>query len=298
VTYHEISPDGSRVLYWADQDIDQVTELYSVPIDGGTPVKLNTPLVAGRAVIPAVQSHVSPDGSRVVYMADQDTNDVFELYSVPIAGGAVTKLNGPLVSGGQVNFLFTFSPDSSRVVYIADQETNDVRELYSVPLAGGLATKLNRPLVAGGDVSSLRISRDSRRVYYSADQDIDGVTELYSVPLAGPAEAGGKLNSPLIVGRSIQSFALSPEGSRIVYTADQDTDNTFELYSMPAAGGAVTKVNTPVIPGGGVRSFAFGPDGRTVLYSARQDSTQIELYLGDNGALAPVHRLYAPALRR
>ena len=45
----------------------------------------------------AYDFQVSPDGSTVVYRADQDTDDVFELYSVPIGGGASTKLNLSLI---------------------------------------------------------------------------------------------------------------------------------------------------------------------------------------------------------
>ena len=35
--------------------------------------------------------------------ADQDVNDDVELFSVPLAGGGVTQLNGPLVAGGDVS---------------------------------------------------------------------------------------------------------------------------------------------------------------------------------------------------
>ena len=42
-----ISPDASRVVYRADQATDEVSELYSVPLAGGTPVRLNATLVAG-----------------------------------------------------------------------------------------------------------------------------------------------------------------------------------------------------------------------------------------------------------
>jgi len=39
-----ISPDGSRVVYLADQDADELLELYSVPIDGGMSMRLNADL--------------------------------------------------------------------------------------------------------------------------------------------------------------------------------------------------------------------------------------------------------------
>ena len=47
-------------------------------------------------------SQSSPDSSTVVYIADQDTDDVFELYSVALADGEVTKLSDALVEGGDL----------------------------------------------------------------------------------------------------------------------------------------------------------------------------------------------------
>jgi hypothetical protein len=62
-------------------------ELYSVPIEGGKADKLNGPLVAGGQV----HSFMIDAGSRrVLYRADQDIDEVFELYSVPLAGGTAT----------------------------------------------------------------------------------------------------------------------------------------------------------------------------------------------------------------
>ena len=135
---------------------------------------------------------MSADSKYVVYRTDQDTTDVYELYSVPITGGTSTKLNGILTPDGNVfaNNNFQISPDSSRVVYVADQDADDVLELYSVPITGGYSAKLNGILTPGGNVfagttSSFQISPDSSRVVYVADQDTDDIFELYSVPITG-----------------------------------------------------------------------------------------------------------------
>ncbi len=92
---------------------------------------MNGTLAAGGVVW---SYQISPDSSRVVYVADQQTKGVYELYSVPLGGPATTgiKLNGPLTTGGDGGDVTTFqiSPDSGRVVYIADQDTNAVLELY------------------------------------------------------------------------------------------------------------------------------------------------------------------------
>jgi hypothetical protein len=119
------------------------------------PIKLNGALVAGGGLDPN-SLRFSPDSSRVLYVADQTTNDVFEVFSVRSTGGVATKLNGALVAGGNVSTPGPrFSPDSSRVLYLADQTTNDVVELFSVPSAGGTAIKLNGLLVSGGDLGTL-----------------------------------------------------------------------------------------------------------------------------------------------
>lgn len=79
----------------------------------------------------------------VVYNADQETAGVDELFIVPIGGGAVTKLNDPLVSGGDVSS-FQLSSGSRTVLYRADQDTDEVGELYSV----SLEIALNEPPVS------------------------------------------------------------------------------------------------------------------------------------------------------
>ena len=60
VLFFNVTSDSTHVVYVADQDVDGVRELYSVPIGGGSPIKLNGPL-AGQ-----VKNHViSADGATV-----------------------------------------------------------------------------------------------------------------------------------------------------------------------------------------------------------------------------------------
>ncbi len=269
----QVTPDGATVIYRTDQDTAFMRELYSVPVDGGTPTKLNGALPAGGDV---ADFTISPDGATVVYRADQDADEVYELYSVPVDGGAPTKLNGSLVSGGDVSS-FQISPDGATVVYYADQDSDNVYELYSVPMDGGTPTKLNGSLVSGGNVSSFAISPDGATVVYYADQDTNDVYELYSVPVDGGGPT--KLNGALVSGGDVSSFHISPDGATVVYRANQDASNVYELYSVPVDGGTPTKLNGSLVSGGNVSSFAISPDGATVVYYADQDTNDIyELY--------------------
>lgn len=277
-----ITPDSSYVIYHADQDVNDQDEIYSVPLTGGTPVKLNGAITPGGDVN---FSLLSSDSSRVVYRADQDSDNVTEIYSVPVTGGVPVKLNTTPAIGGDISS-FLISADSSRVVYYGDQDTNDVSELYSVPLAGGTPLKLNGSL-GGGDVYNPQISPDSSRVVYYIDDGTLNNLELYSVPIAGGTQV--KLNGPLVSGGNVSSIQFSPDSSRVTYRADQETDGTFELYSVPTAGGVPIKLNASLTAGGNVTFFEHNPDSSRVVYYADQETDEAnEIYTVPSEGGTPV----------
>ncbi len=245
------------------------------------PLQLNGDFVLGGDVSDSSDYLVSPNGQFIVYRADQNTDGVFELYSVPVGGGPVVKLNGSLVSAGNVVSEFQISADSTRVVYRADQITDEVFELFSVSIGGGAVEKLNGTLVSGGDVfNNLQISSDSTRVVFRADQITDEVFELFSVSIGGGAVE--KLNGNLVSGGDVgtrsttNEFVISPDSTRVVYRADQITNNVFELFSVPIAGGAVEKLNSPLVSGGDVfNDFQISSDNTRVIYRADQSTNDV-----------------------
>ena len=270
-------------------NLDNCPTLYNPAQNEGLRIKLNPPLPAGREVS---SSSVSPNGARVVYRADQSTDNVIELYSVPVGGGAVTKLNPSLPAGRNV-VNFSITPDSQRVVYAADQGTDEVFELYSVPIGGGAATKLNDALPPTGSVFvSWLISPNSARVIYRADRDVDNVFELFSVAATGGAVT--KLNTPFVAGKSISGFFISPNSARVIYVANQDSSAS-ELYSVPIGGGVVTKLNPLLVPSGAVfPAPSISPDSSRVVYMADQDVNNVSEIYSVPIAGGAVTRLNAP----
>lgn len=223
------SPDGSRVVYAADQEVDERFELWSVPVAGGTAVKLNGPLVAGGDV-DAYSYGISPDSTRVVYRADQQVDERIDLWSAPIAGGAAVKLNGALAVGGAI-LDFTFTPDGSRVVYRGDQQTDGAFELYAVPAGGGAAVRLNDPLVAGGRVlPGYEVTPDGEFVVYLADLAIAGRVELFRAPIVGGDADDERMSGDIVAGGDVRWLRLHPDGFRVLYVADQEVDERFDLY--------------------------------------------------------------------
>lgn len=260
------------------------------PVEGAFNThRLNGDLVAGGH---ASGYRVSPDGNWVVYIAEQDTPDANELYSVPIQGGTSQRLNSALPSGARVN-RYEITPDSRRVIFQAPQEDVNVWELYSVPIQGpaSAAVKLNPPLPPGGDVGFTEfdavflIAPDGSRVVYHADQETGGLNELYSVPVEGPASEGIKLNPPIPQGGSLfviyGAMEISPNSKHVVYRAALDTPGTFEIYSVPIAGPstATVKLNGVMVPDEQISQFRISPDSSRVVYSGAQlQENVIELF--------------------
>lgn len=265
-----ISPDSTRVVYAAPQNLGNQSELYSVPISGPASSGVEISQIAAGGYWTAGNFAISPDGLWVVYRALGDLIlGGHELYSVPIAGPASSdvRLNVSLVLGGSVSS-YQVSLDSTRVVFLAAVEMISNLELWSVPIAGPAGSGV---LLDDDVVSQVQISPDSEWALFVRDIG----KSLYSIPIAGPAAAAVKLNGALVAGGSVRGSAVSPDSSRAVYVADQQTDGVVEIYSVPIAGpaGAGIKLNRPLVNGGDVNTNAFriSPDSAWVVYAADQE---------------------------
>jgi hypothetical protein len=132
--------------------------------------------------------HVSPDGERVVYLADSLVDERLELHAVTINGSAEPiRLSGFVVEGGSVVDGFEITPDSKRVVFSGDLVEDEVFELFVAPLDREKARRrVSAPLVEGGDTATpqvsyptFAVSGNSKVVLYRADQERDGFIELF-----------------------------------------------------------------------------------------------------------------------
>jgi Tol biopolymer transport system component len=284
-----ISPDSSRVVYQAQQDDPNSVDLYSVPITGGPSIKLN-PAPSGERFSFMVwwDFVISPDSSRVIYRADQETPEIYELFSVPLAGGPSVRVSVPRTGAGLSLYRLSvvgFTPDSSRLLFVSDNDESIFAHLYSVPVSGGLVTRLSRPDAIS--VGAIDITSDGSRVVYSTriSSEFNAPSLLFVVPVTGGPSI--QLNAPLVSGGSVGTFAISPDDEWVVYNADQDIDQVYELYRTPIGGGPVTKLNPTLVPGRrvgadgrGATGFSFTPDSKYVFYPGDQETDEVyELFM-------------------
>jgi dipeptidyl aminopeptidase/acylaminoacyl peptidase len=191
----ELAPDGRRVVFaqwfFAGPGIEDL--LFSVPVAGGELTRLSPPLVVDPpgdfdSFSPIAAFRVSPDGARVVYVAEQETNDSWDLYSTPVVGGTVTRLGGPIARDGggadQLASFFRISPDAAHVVFAADMDLDGDRDLHAVPIDGGEPTQLTHTVPPEGIAAfSMEIAGDGRHVVYLVTRPGPGGDELHSARL-------------------------------------------------------------------------------------------------------------------
>jgi len=274
-----ISPDSKYVVFRSDREVLEQFELYSVPISGGSLVKLNSNFSFGSDVSAPFRNGfggyaITPDSNNVVYVADQtedgidisrlfqispngqfivyrtDTtlDNIFEIYSIPFNGGQSKKLSDPNINVGTfVDSNFIISSDSQRVVYRKSDARDSSGEsqsfnLFSTPINSDNSVQLNDPIL-GGNISRFLVTPDGQKVVFSGVQDTLGIEELYSTQISQSQIT--KLNQPLSAAKNVSStsFELTPDGLSVLYRADAVIDQKFELYRNTLDGENLTKVS-------------------------------------------------------
>jgi Tol biopolymer transport system component len=229
VTDFRITPDSARVVYIGHHN-DGRFELYTAPLAGGsTPLVLHAPFVTGGRLD---EFQLSPDGTRAVYVADAETDEVHELYTVPVDGSAApTKLSGVQPPGGTVYSGPHVTADSTRVTYEA-RNAQGTRALFVAPMSGGTPLQLG----VMGNAGLHALAPDGARVAFRSGT---GTTvRLYSAPLDGSA-APIELSGTLVANGWVRgTLAIAPDSSRVLYLADALHVGNVELYSVPLDGSA------------------------------------------------------------
>ncbi|HEX6882381.1 MAG TPA: hypothetical protein VF530_03310 [Planctomycetota bacterium] len=326
--YHGRTPDGTRLLYVADQDSDSDYELYSVPADGSEPpVMLHPPLTGGDSFY---YYQVAPDGEHVVLQLSIAGS--YRLFTVPVNAPAPMI---PLTPGVAVRD-FAITSDASRVVF----RNYSTSELHSVPLDGSAPpTRLVADPGLPLQVQGFSLSPDGQRVLYRIGSYSDYLFEIYSVPVDGslpavklngtnrvrggfhayapdsswvtfipetelvvvrvPIQGGPAVQlTPFVAGRPVYAYWLTPDGSRIVYRADHEVAGRQDLYTVPSDGSQqAVRVSGNLAAGGALAAFEalwITPDSGRVLFTRHHGTSVYELYSAPvDGTLPPV-RLHAP----
>ncbi|KPJ92535.1 MAG: hypothetical protein AMJ53_09210 [Gammaproteobacteria bacterium SG8_11] len=288
VTEYRWAPDSTRIAYRADQTADEVFELWTSAPSGG----LNTPVSGPNASnVQELSFYWAPDGSRIAYIADETIEGDYNLYTVLPNGDGRLQVNTNAITGGDVIGSPAWSPDSAQIAYVGDLNTDEAFELFtSLPSVANNSTKVNEPLLGGEVITGTfrgappAWSPDSDGIAYIAQQDSIGVDEVFvGDPFGGGSvKVSNNLTAATTVSLGEHTEVWAPDGSRLMYQADQRILGTDDLYTtVPTNNNNVARITGNPVQPTGLKSFGkWAPDSSQITYVSSQDSIDVdELYM-------------------
>lgn len=141
-------------------------------------------------------------------------------------------------------------------------------DLHRYFKASGELVQVNTQSLSSETVVDYATTKNGDIVFVAAQVE-GGPRELYLAPADGTAPV--KLSSTLTQGGNVEAgIALSKDGTKAMYRADQDTDERSELYVVDLSKpGTTTKVNGPLIASQEVLAgHSFSGDGSKAVYLA------------------------------
>ena len=258
----QISPDGKNVVFTV-QSVDlpanaKPAAVYSVPVDGGTLVRLTAP---GSS---SYRPRWSPDSKRIFFMSDRkdgqqvwsmnaDGSDQKQITSLPTgADGEVVSPDGKLIlftsevypecaTGNPIPGI-AYDPACNRTNLDAEAAANMKARVYTSLLYRHWTTYQGK-----------------RRQHLLA-QTLDTANVVRDL-------TPGTLNVPPFSLGGPEPYVFSPDSTQITYVANTDPDlsvsTNSDLFTIPAAGGEAKRITTNP---GADEGPSYSPDGKYLAY--------------------------------
>lgn len=261
------SPDGRWAVFSVQEpsydEKAQVADLWLVATDGLTSPRRLTSF-KGRESAP----NWSPDGTRIVFSAKRDGDDVEQLYLLDLAGGDAQRLTS-LVNGARSP---VFSPDGGSVAFVSSSYPGASSEIDNKRIAAERkGRKWNARIYDGFPVRNwdrwiedrkpraMVIEVSAAGVVAGDPHDLFGASRL--VRMAGFAGAGGE-------GGDSLPLEWTPDGRGLVFVASTDRntaayrDTSTQLWWVAREGGEPQPLTQDADSWGNPR---FTADGKRLL---------------------------------
>jgi dipeptidyl aminopeptidase/acylaminoacyl peptidase len=187
----------------------------------------------------------------------------------------------PFSLGGPVNY--AFSPDSKELAFVRNTDREEARstnsDIFTVPVTGGEAHRMTGDNPAG-DLSP-QYSPDGHYLAYRAQQKGGFESDRWRLMLYD-RRTGQSHSLTEQFDSAVESFAFSPDGETIFFTAlERGRQPVFEVSS---SGGAVRKL----ISDGFNDDLQVSGNGKTLVMTRQSGTRPIEIYRAGTAATAVV----------
>lgn len=252
-------PDNKRLLF------NQAGSIYTIPVEGGVPEKLNTGAVARNN-----NDHViSFDGKMLGISSHRDglPGGGSTVYVLPLTGG-----EPKLITDSTPSYMHGWNPNGKEVIYTAQRiSVSPAYNLYKKSIMGGPEMQLT--FNKKGLIDGPEYTPDGKWIYCNSDES--GTMQVYRM------KPDGSGKEQITFDDYNNWFPhISPDGKWIVIISFSTTvvSNDHPFYKrvmlrlMPASGGA-PKVIAYLYGGQGtINTPSWSPDSKRIAFVSNSDS--------------------------
>jgi dipeptidyl aminopeptidase/acylaminoacyl peptidase len=250
----QISPDGRSVAFTVQTvDLDgnkKPKQIYTVPVDGGSPRQITNAGVANE------RARWSPDSNRIAFVSDRGGSS--QIWIMNADGSSATQVTRLSTEAGGV----MFSPDGKSLLFTSDVYPDCPDDACNkARLEDEAKSKVKARIYTSLLYRHWDHWNGKRRTHL-----------LVTTPAGAPPKdltPGNRDVPPFSLGGP-DDYAISPNSSEVCYVSNPDdspaTSTNSELYVVPIAGGQATKIT---INPGADNSPQYSPDGKYIAYRAQ-----------------------------
>jgi Tol biopolymer transport system component len=246
-------PDGKNLLFNQDGSI------FKIPVDGGTPEKLNTGTVDRNN-----NDHgISFDGKLLAISSSRQglPGGGSTVYVLPIGGGTPKQ-----ITEGTPSYWHGWAPNNKEVLFVGQRGESKLYHIYRAPINGGPEVALTNH--TSGHVDGPEYSPDGKFIYYNGSQS--GTMQIWRM------KPDGSDKEQLTFDESNNWFPhISPDGKWMAYISfppdiEPDSHPSYKrvtLKLMPLTTGGAPKVIAYLYGGQGTINVpSWAPDSKRLAF--------------------------------
>ncbi len=273
VTNYKILPDSSGVVYYANQFVTSIHNIYRADFYSGDFASVDNLSNCLADFETLGQFEVTADSQTVVFSGDCWIDLDADLYKVPANGSASpTRLSHATGTEPDRRIFFEITPNQQGVVFEEWLTSPDVGYLL---YGNYLFPPLPTPLLISNSgpewngIGDFAVALNSEGVVFNQSRDGTSMSKLFARKLSP------SVSNPIIpltpvgpVNGDIEDFKISPNSLAVVFMShDYDLGEPDELFLVPSVGGAATKISAPFTREDEfVYTYQITPDNKRVVY--------------------------------